>query len=70
MVKVVTEDQKGLVPSYADNTRTKQLFKFINNEQELTRLNKHRRTHWSQAMLNEVIVAAIKMRNEYVGLYN
>ena len=58
----MTEDQEGLVGSYHDGCRTKELFKLLNDEQELVRLNKHRRTHWTQEMLNEVLITAIKMR--------
>ena len=62
----MTEDQEGLVGSYHDSCHTKDLFKLLNNEQELIRLNKHRRTHWTQTMLNEVIISAIKMRNNWL----
>ena len=58
----MTEDQEGLVGSYHDSCHTKTLFKLLNDEQELIRLNKHRRTHWTQEMLNEVLIAAIKLR--------
>jgi len=58
----MTKDQECLVGSYHDSCETKTLFKLLNDEQELVRLNKHRKTHWTQKMLNEVLIAAIKLR--------
>jgi len=61
-VKKMTSDQKGLVPSYADNMWTWKLRRLLNNKQELNRLNRYRGTNWSQEELNTIIVAAILMR--------
>jgi hypothetical protein len=44
----MTKDRRGIVPSYTDNVRMKTLIRLFNDEQELVRLNKHRRTHWTQ----------------------
>jgi hypothetical protein len=60
--KKLNSDQKGCIPSYADNTRTLKLRKLLNNKQELNRLNRYRGTNWSQEELNTIIIAAILMR--------
>jgi len=63
----MTRDQKDLVPSYADNCHNKTLIRFYNNKQELVRLNKWRKEHWTQEQLNEVVLTALMMR---LGIFN
>lgn len=60
----MTEDQESLVGSYHDNCWTKNIIKFINDPNELQRLNKWRGTNWTQEMLNEVLVGAATLRLE------
>jgi len=58
----MTDDQSLLIGSYSDNCTTQTLLSFINNKDELDRLNNWRETEWSQHTLNEVLGAAILVR--------
>ena len=62
----MTDDQEQLVGSYFDNCTTRTLLSFINDQEELDRLNNWRHTDWSQRMLNEVLCAAIVSGNPFL----
>lgn len=54
----------GLAEDYADNCHTWQLRLFINNEEELTRINEYRNCNMSQEEFNKILRKAIAMREE------
>jgi len=57
-------DNTTLAGDYADNCSTHQLRSFIDYAPELERLNKHRRTDWSQERLNAILYEAIAIREQ------
>jgi hypothetical protein len=60
----LTRDEEGISESYADNTHTEKLRTFLDNQEELDRLNKHRNTNWDMDVFNAVIEYALQLREE------
>jgi len=56
-------EQRQCVGSYADNSWTYQLVSFLDDEQELSRLNDWRNESHDILWLNETIKAAIELRH-------
>ena len=57
------EAHEDCIGSYADNSSTNQLFWFLDNQLELDRLNAHRHENRDMKWFNNLIHAAIALRN-------
>lgn len=58
----MTDEEKTLAGDYYDNCSTEELRGFIDNEHELMRLNRWKRSEMTQATLNRILNMAIQMR--------